>query len=85
MKKRPRSESRSESPPSKRRAQSGVEEDLPNDISSTIWSLFGRKRDSYVAMDVFSDDEDMEADADALEREEMRRSALSFKCFTYIR
>lgn len=73
MKKRPRSESRSESPPPKRRAPSAEDEDLPGDISSTIWSIFGRKRDRYVGMDVFSDDEDMEADADALEREEMFR------------
>ncbi|KAF9445521.1 hypothetical protein P691DRAFT_675459 [Macrolepiota fuliginosa MF-IS2] len=69
-KKRPRSGSCSESPPPKRRAASMEEEDLPGDISSTIWSLFGRKRDKYVGIDVFSDDEDMEADARALEREE---------------
>jgi hypothetical protein len=36
-------------------------------------------------MDVFSDEEDMEADADALEREELRRSALSSECFSYNR
>jgi hypothetical protein len=35
--------------------------------------MFGRKRDKYVEMDVFSDEEDMEADADALEREEIFR------------
>lgn len=68
-KKRPRSESRSESPPPKRRVAS-QEDDLPGDLSSTIWSLFGRKRDQYLSMDVFSDEEDMEADASDLEREE---------------
>jgi len=35
--------------------------------------MFGKKRDKYTGMDVFSDDEDMEADADDLEREEMFR------------
>ncbi len=75
-KKRPRSESRSESPPPKRRATSMEEEDLPGDLSSTIWSIFGRKRDRYVGMDVFSDDEDMEADARVLEREEKFRSVV---------
>ncbi|KXN88657.1 Protein spt2 [Leucoagaricus sp. SymC.cos] len=78
MKKRPRSESRSETPPHKRKAPS-AEDDLPGDISSTIWSIFGRKRDSYVGMDVFSDDEDMEADADDLEREELTSSRIAKK------
>jgi len=32
--------------------------------------MFGKNRDAYVRKDVFSDDEDMEADATALEREE---------------
>jgi protein SPT2 len=54
------------------------EEGLPEDISSTIWNLFGRKRDKYIGMDVFSDDEDMEADADDLEHEEMFRLAFYF-------
>lgn len=35
--------------------------------------MFGKNRDAYVGRDVLSDDEDMEADADALEREEFRR------------
>lgn len=69
--KRPRSESGSESPPPKRRASSRDDEDLSENISSAIWSMFGKKRDKYIGIDVFSDDEDMEADADALEREEM--------------
>lgn len=81
-KKRPRSESRSESPPPKRRATSMEEEDLPGDLSSTIWSIFGRKRDRYVGMDVFSDDEDMEVDARVLEREEKFRSAIFICCET---
>jgi len=49
------------------------EENLSKNISSAIWSMFGKKRDKYIGMDVFSDDEDMEADADDLEREEMFR------------
>jgi len=74
-KKRPRSEGRSVSPPPKKRALSAVEkeEKLSENISSAIWSMFGKKRDKYTGMDVFSDDEDMEADADDLEREEMFR------------
>ncbi|KAG6853475.1 hypothetical protein C0991_004091 [Blastosporella zonata] len=42
-------------------------------LGDTIWSLFGKSRDSYVNRDVYSDDEDMEVDANDLEREEMRR------------
>ena len=74
-KKRPLSEGRSESPPSKKRALSAVEkeEKLSENISSAIWSMLGKKKDKYTGMDVFSDDEDMEADADDLEREEMFR------------
>ncbi|KAF8896547.1 hypothetical protein BD779DRAFT_593512 [Infundibulicybe gibba] len=68
-KKRTRSPSRSPTPPPyKKRALSP---ELTNDISSTIWQMFGKKRDNYVGMDVLSDDEDMEADATLLEREEM--------------
>ena len=74
-KKRPLSEGHSESPPSKKRALSAVEkeEKLSENISSAIWSMLGKKKDKYTGMDVFSDDEDMEADADDLEREEMFR------------
>lgn len=43
------------------------------DISQEIWKMFGKDRHSYVSRDVFSDDEDMEADATALEREEKMR------------
>ncbi|KAF7375257.1 Member of major facilitator superfamily multidrug-dha1 sub-family [Mycena sanguinolenta] len=43
-------------------------------LSEEIWGLFGKNKASYVARDVFSDSEDdddmMEADASALEREE---------------
>jgi len=75
LKKRPRSISRSESPPPKRRAVSTDRGD-PN-ISEQIWELFGKKRDSYVNRDVFSDDEDMEADALVLEREEKLSSRIA--------
>ena len=70
-KKRPRSPSLSDSPPPapKRRSSSAR-----NDYSSEIWKLFGKDRDRYVNNDVYSDeDDDMEADADALRREELRR------------
>lgn len=78
-KKRPRSEGRSESPPPKKRATFAMEkeENLSKNISSAIWSMFGKKRDKYIGMDVFSDDEDMEADADDLEREEMFSSRIA--------
>ena len=32
-----------------------------DNISSEIWALFGKNRDSYVGRDIMSDDEDMEA------------------------
>lgn len=70
-KKRQRSPSLSEEsdsdhlPPTRRQAGSGY--------SNAIWQMFGKDRDRYVNRDVFSDDEDMEADASALEREELRR------------
>jgi hypothetical protein len=41
-----------------------------------IWEVFGRKRDDYVGKDVLSDDDDMEADAMILEREEKLRSVV---------
>ena len=65
--KRPCSPSRSESPPPKRRR-------VDADISSTIWKLFGKDRQQYTSQNVYSDDEDMEADATILEREEAYRS-----------
>ncbi|KAF8841797.1 hypothetical protein BDN67DRAFT_989545 [Paxillus ammoniavirescens] len=73
LKKRPRLPSLSLSPPpQKRRAAS------PQDaIRSEIWKLFGKDRHSYVARDVLSDDEDMEADAAVVMREEMRSARLA--------
>lgn len=70
-------------PPHKRRPGSSAGR---NSISSEIWKLFGKDRDRYVKEDVYSDEEDdMEADADALRREELRRSAVvnSFYIFSY--
>lgn len=67
MKKRARSRSFSESPPPPKRrgAPAG------NSISAEIWKMFGKDRDAYVARDVYSDDEDMEAGARDLESEEL--------------
>lgn len=69
-KKRPRSSSLSESPPPSKRPATA-----PSDagLRAEIWKLFGKDRTTYVQNDVISDDEDMEADARALEREEKRR------------
>jgi len=39
--------------------------------------MFGKDRNSYIARDVLSDDEDMEADADDLMKEEMRSARLA--------
>jgi hypothetical protein len=50
------------------------EDDL--DISTEIWKLFGKNKSQYVERDVFSDDEDMEADARDVEREELKRCVL---------
>lgn len=75
VKKRPRSPSSSLSPPPvKRRAAPGGSS--RNDISSEIWKLFGKDRSSYIQRDVFSDDEDMEAGAFDVEKEELRRSVV---------
>ena len=65
--KRHRSPSLSESPPPKKRH-------IDSNISSTIWKMFGKDRQQYTSQNVFSDDEDMEADATVLEREEAYRS-----------
>lgn len=73
-------------PPTKRRPvpSSGGR----SSISSEIWKIFGKDRDRYVKADVYSDeDDDMEADADALRREELRRFVhffLSLSPFSYI-
>ena len=74
-KKHRRSESFSEddeeydSPPSKKRYAPPAQDDY----RSEIWKLFGKDRSSYVNNTVDSDEDDMEADAMDLEREEMRR------------
>ncbi|KAI0734242.1 hypothetical protein C8Q72DRAFT_965721 [Fomitopsis betulina] len=75
-KKRPRSltPSRSPSPPPKKRAVPAAP-----DFSSEIWKLFGKDRSRYVAADVMSDDEDMEAGASDLEREELRSARIARK------
>jgi protein SPT2 len=44
-----------------------------NGIQDEIWKIFGRDRSKYMSRDVLSDDEDMEADIRALEREELTR------------
>ncbi len=49
-----------------------------NGIQDEIWKIFGRDRSKYVARDVMSDDEDMEVDMVALEREEFVRYVASF-------
>lgn len=59
-------------PPAKRRAP--PEAASRNDVKNEIWKMFGKDRNKYVGRDVMSDDEDMEADATALEMEEYRRS-----------
>jgi len=76
--KRPRSESRSESPQLKRRSIDDDDDDdddnnVTESIGSMIWNMFGRNRDEYISRDVFSDDEDMEADASFVAREEANR------------
>ncbi|CCM04992.1 uncharacterized protein FIBRA_07190 [Fibroporia radiculosa] len=77
IKKRPRSPSRSPSPPPRKRAMSSGPSH--NDISQEIWKLFGKDRSRYVAADVMSDDEDMEAGARDLEKEELRSSRIARK------
>ncbi|TBU49821.1 hypothetical protein BD309DRAFT_946801 [Dichomitus squalens] len=69
-------------PPAKRRpapggSRRGDEDDV--DISSQIWKIFGKDRSSYIERDVFSDDEDMEADAFDVEREEARSARIAKK------
>lgn len=44
--------------------------------------MFGKNRDAYVQKDVYSDDEDMEADARVLEREEYERLVLHLLMFS---
>jgi len=77
IKKRPRSPSPSypPSPPPKKRALSSGPRQ--NEISQEIWKLFGKDRSQYVAADVMSDDEDMEAGARDLEYEELRSTRIA--------
>ena len=78
-KKHRRSESFSEdedeydSPPSKKRYAPTPQDDY----RSEIWKLFGKNRSSYVNNAVDSDEDDMEADAMDLEKEELRRFVAS--------
>ena len=77
-KKHLRSESPSEeeeydSPPSKKRYAPPAQ----GDYRSEIWKLFGKDRSSYVNDAVDSDEDDMEADAMDLEKEELRRFVTS--------
>ncbi|KAL5526729.1 hypothetical protein ACEPAF_8454 [Sanghuangporus sanghuang] len=66
------------SPPPVKRRPAGSS--TRNDISSEIWKLFGKDRNQYIQNDVFSDeDDDMEADAEALRREEMRSARIAKK------
>ncbi|KAK0204481.1 hypothetical protein DFS33DRAFT_1320472 [Desarmillaria ectypa] len=69
VKKRPRSPSSSVSPPPPKRRPDGLDDDM----RSQIWAALGKNRSAYVGHDDFSDDEDMEADASVLEREELYR------------
>jgi protein SPT2 len=50
-----------------------------NGIQDEIWKIFGRDRSKYVARNVLSDDEDMEADMVALEREEFVSTRIARK------
>ncbi|KAK2460149.1 hypothetical protein APHAL10511_007828 [Amanita phalloides] len=79
LKKRPRSESRSESPPPKRRGHAPDDDGAGDDLKSMIWGMFGRNRAEYVSRDVFSDDEDMEADASLVEKEEAVSTRMAAK------
>jgi len=64
-----------DSPPSKKRYAPTAR----GDYRSEIWKLFGKDRSSYVNNTVDSDEDDMEADAMDLEREEMRSARLARK------
>ncbi|CAK5269283.1 unnamed protein product [Mycena citricolor] len=79
---RPAVPSSSSSKPKSRLPRSPGEGDS-SAIGDVIWEMFGKKRSSYVANDVYSDSEngsdDMEADAMALEREEMASARLGRK------
>ncbi|KAI0690639.1 hypothetical protein BC835DRAFT_1363674 [Cytidiella melzeri] len=70
LRKRQRSDSLSDSPPPPKRRLQTTAPTAANSISAEIWKMFGKDRSAYVARDVFSDDEDMEAGADEVEKEE---------------
>ncbi|KAL0948633.1 hypothetical protein HGRIS_010440 [Hohenbuehelia grisea] len=79
IRKRQRSESFSDSPsppPSKKRSTTPSE---GANYRDEIWKLFGKSRDRYVARDVFSDDEEMEAGASDLEKEELISAKIARK------
>jgi len=48
-------------------------------IQDEIWKIFGRDRSKYMSRTVLSDDEDMEADMTALEREELASARMARK------
>ncbi|KAF8493896.1 hypothetical protein F5888DRAFT_1719928 [Russula emetica] len=48
-------------------------------IQDEIWKIFGRDRSKYMSRTVMSDDEDMEADMTALEREELTSARIARK------
>jgi hypothetical protein len=48
------------------------------DTRPNLWDIFGVDRDKVMSREATSDDEDMEATATMLEREEKRRWAISF-------
>jgi protein SPT2 len=54
-----------------------------NGIQNEIWKIFGRDRSKYVSRDVLSDDEDMEVDVRALEREELTRCVAGIFCYAF--
>ncbi|KAI0287284.1 SPT2 chromatin protein-domain-containing protein [Russula brevipes] len=60
-------------PPRKRAAAAS------NGIQDEIWKIFGRDRSKYVSRNVLSDDEDMEADVRALQREELTSTRIARK------
>lgn len=62
--------------------ESEEEEDLPrakkSDVSRQIWQMFNRRdKSEYLARDIDSDDEDMEADMESVRREEARSAKLA--------
>lgn len=82
LKKRARSNSFSDSedldsPPSTSKRRSTASS-IANDVRTEIWKLFGKDRNRYMQEDVFSDEEDdMEADASAVLREEKRSTRIA--------